>query len=50
MFLIPDIKLDEQEKIVEEIKLQLDGQKEIKQKIEKNRQHINRIIEEAINK
>jgi len=45
---IPDISLKDQQKIVDEIKTELDKQGEIKQKIEAKRAKIDEIIEEAI--
>jgi len=47
-FLIPDIPLSKQAKIVEEIKLQLDSQKDIEIKIAQKQDKISRIIEDAI--
>jgi len=47
-FLIPDISLTEQERIVNEIKTELDKQKAIEKEIEKKRNKIDKIIEEVI--
>ncbi len=47
-FQIPNIPLSHQQKIVDEIKKELDKQKEMKRKIEKERNKIDEIIEEAI--
>jgi len=47
-FLIPDISLTEQERVVNEIKTELDKQKEIEKEIEKERNKIDKIIEEVI--
>lgn len=47
-FLIPDISLTEQKRIVNEIKSELDKQEEIKKKIENLRKKIDKIIETAI--
>jgi restriction endonuclease S subunit len=47
-FPIIDISLKDQQKIVDEIKAQLDKQEEIKQKIEAERRKIDEIIEKAI--
>jgi type I restriction enzyme S subunit len=47
-FKIPNIPLNEQQKIVDEIKLELDKQEEIKKMIESERNKINEIIENAI--
>jgi len=47
-FQIPNISLKEQQKIVNEIKAELDKQKEMKQKIEAERNKIDKIIEKVI--
>ncbi len=47
-FLIPDISLKNQEKIVDEIKEELDKQKEVKEKIEIERNKIDEIIKKSI--
>jgi type I restriction enzyme S subunit len=47
-FQIPDISLKDQQKIVDEIKAELDRQKEMKQKIDVERAKIDEIIEKAI--
>lgn len=47
-FLIPDIPLKEQERIVNEIKKELDKQEEMKKEIENLRNKIDKIIENAI--
>jgi type I restriction enzyme S subunit len=47
-FQIPDISLKAQQKIVDEIKAELDKQEEIKSKIENERNKIDEIIEKAI--
>jgi type I restriction enzyme S subunit len=47
-FQIPNISLKAQQKIVDEIKVELDKQKEIKSKIESERNKIDKIIEKAI--
>lgn len=47
-FLIPDISLKDQQKIVDEIKAELDKQEEMKKKIETERTKIDEIIEKAI--
>ena len=47
-FQIPDISLKAQQKIVDEIKAELDKQEEMKQKIEAERNKIDEIIEKAI--
>lgn len=47
-FQIPNIPLSDQQKIVDEIKAQLDKQEEIKKQIEKERNKIDEIIEKAI--
>ncbi len=49
-FRIPNIYLKEQQKIVDEIKTELDKQEEIKSTIESERSKINQIIEGAIKK
>jgi len=48
-FQIPDISLARQEKIVKEIKAELDKQDLVKKKIEKERNKITKIIKEALN-
>lgn len=47
-FQIPNIPLSSQQKIVDEIKAELDKQEEIKRKIERERNKIDEIIERAI--
>jgi len=47
-FQIPNISLKDQQKIVDEIKTELDKQKEMKQKIEAERNKIDEIIEKAV--
>jgi len=47
-FQIPDISLKSQQKIVDEIKTELDKQEEMKKKIETQRNKIDEIIENAI--
>ena len=47
-FLIPNLPLSHQQKIVDEIKLELDAQELIKKQIESERQKIDAIIEQAI--
>lgn len=47
-FKIPDISLPDQQKIVNEIKLELDKQEKIKKDIEKERIKIDELIEESI--
>jgi type I restriction enzyme S subunit len=47
-FDIPDISIQEQERIVNEIKTELDKQKDIEKEIEKERNKIDKIIEEVI--
>ena len=47
-FQIPDIPLKSQQKIVDEIKAELDKQEEMKKKIETQRNKIDEIIEKAI--
>lgn len=47
-FKIPDIPLKDQQKIVDEIKAELDKQEEMKKKIETERTKIDEIIEKAI--
>lgn len=47
-FKIPDISKDEQQKIVDEIKLELDKQEQIKKDIEKERSKIDELIEGSI--
>lgn len=47
-FKIPDISLEEQQKIVDEIKEELDKQEEIKQQIATERAKIDAIIEKAV--
>ena len=47
-FQIPNIPLPRQQKIVDEVKTELDKQKEIKQNIETERTKIDNIIEHAI--
>ena len=47
-FQIPDIPLKSQQKIVDEIKTELDKQEEMKKKIENQRNKIDEIIEKAI--
>jgi type I restriction enzyme S subunit len=47
-FQIPNISLSEQQKIVDEIKAELDKQEEIKKQIEQERNKIDEIIEEVI--
>jgi len=47
-FQIPDISLKEEQKIVDEIKAELDKQEEIKKKMESERNKIDEIIEKAI--
>jgi type I restriction enzyme S subunit len=47
-FLIPNLPLSHQQKIVDEIKLELDAQEKIKKQIELERQKIDAIIEQAI--
>ncbi len=47
-FQIPDISLPEQQKIVDEIKLELNKQEKIKKDIEKERSKIDELIEESI--
>lgn len=47
-FKIPDIPLDRQEKIVDEIKAELDKQEAMKSRIESARNEIDKIIEKAV--
>lgn len=47
-FLIPNLPLANQQKIVDEIKLELDSQEQIKKQIEAERQKIDVIIEQSI--
>lgn len=47
-FLIPNLPLSHQQKIVDEIKLELDAQEKIKKQIEIERQKIDAIIEQVI--
>jgi len=47
-FKIPDISLKDQQKIVNEIKMELDAQKEMNRKIEAERNKIDEIVEKAI--
>jgi type I restriction enzyme S subunit len=47
-FLIPNISLKTQQKVVDEIKTELDKQEEMKKKIEEERNKIDEIIEKAI--
>jgi type I restriction enzyme S subunit len=48
-FQIPNISLSEQQRIVDEIKAELDKQEKIKKEIEEQRNKIDEIIEESIN-
>lgn len=47
-FKIPNISLPEQQKIVDEIKLELDKQEQIKKDIELERSKIDELIEDSI--
>ena len=47
-FQIPDISLKAQQKIVDEIKAELDKQEEVNKKIQTERNKIDEIIEKAI--
>lgn len=47
-FQIPDIPLSEQQRIVDEIKAELDKQEEVKKKIEAERNKINEVIQNSI--
>ncbi|MDD3437695.1 MAG: hypothetical protein PHC64_11140, partial [Candidatus Gastranaerophilales bacterium] len=47
-FQIPNISLETQQKIVDEIKAELDKQEVIQRKIESERDKIDKIIEESI--
>lgn len=47
-FYIPDVPLDFQQKVVDEIKTELQKQEEIKKKIEEKRSEIERVIKETV--